>query len=141
MDEKIKNFLQTLQSKICVFASASKDGKPHCSVMGFALFPDDKFVFSTHTNTRKWQQLQENNNVSLAIGWDFHGLNLQIDGVATCISEGEELEQIASEFFQQNPDAAKFRTPDTCFIKVQPTWIRKTDLSLTPPVIEELNLP
>ncbi len=140
MDDRVRTFLKTLQPKICVLATASKESKPHCAVMGFALFSDDTIVFSTHTNTRKWQYLQDNKNVSVAVGWDFHDLNLQIDGVAELIDKGEALEQTAHEFFQINPDAGKFRTPDICFIKVRPTWIRKTDLSLTPPAIEEMNL-
>jgi len=140
MDDKTRTFLETLQPKICVLATASKEGKPHCAVMGFALFSDGTLVFSTHTNSRKWQHLQENKNVSTTIGWDFHGLNLQVDGVASLIDKGESLQQTAKEFFQINPDAAKFRSPDTYFIKIRPTWIRKTDLSLTPPDIEESNL-
>lgn len=56
------------------------------------------------------------------------------------VEEGEEYKKCDTIFFSQNPVAAKFKAPDTVFIKVKLTHVKSTDFTQHPPVIEESRL-
>ncbi len=138
MKEDVLRFLKEKKPKLCVLATSSIEAKPECAVVGYAVKDDLTIIVSTHKNSRKWNNVKENNKVALCIGWSFTEPYIQCDGVANLIEEGSNYQQSEQFFFYENPDAAKFKTPDTIFIEVKPSWIRFTDFSSHPPKSEEL---
>ncbi|MDP3941133.1 MAG: hypothetical protein Q8Q49_02360, partial [bacterium] len=65
--------------------------------------------------------------------------NIQIDGTATLFEDisSVDFQQLDEFFFTQNPDARKFKTDDSVFIVMKPTWYRLLDLTVLPPTEEE----
>lgn len=138
--DKVFEFLKNKQIKLCAFATSSQDGQPWNAIMGYAVQEDLTIVLSTHKGNRKYNNLQENSKVALVFGWEFSGLNVQCEGEAVIIEEGEEYKKTEEFFFTQNPHAAKFKSPDTIFIKIKPTWMRVTNFNKQPPTVEEQSL-
>ena len=141
MKEAVLKFLKEKPEKFCVLATASKNGKTESAVLAYAIKDDFAILLSTHKESRKTQNILENNQVSLVIGWSFTDPYVQCDGIATIVENNDESYQSDDQFFFSiNPHAAQFKTPDTIFIAVKPTWIRFTDFSSSPPKVEEINL-
>lgn len=135
--EEVVTVLKARDQKLCVLATVSPDGSPTCAVMGYAVKDDGTVVLSTHTDSRKWQNIAKNSNVALVFGWEFTGHNVQLHGQAELVSEGEAFSALEAFFFSVNPQAKKFQAPDTGFIAVTPTWARLTDYTQSPPKTEE----
>ncbi len=143
MQETIRTILQYLkdkQPKLAVIATADVNKKPECAVMGYAITDILTIILSTHKNTRKVLNISENPQVAVTIGWTFTEVNIQIEGIAKIVVEGEHYNMTEAFFFSQNPHAKTFKTADTVFIEIKPTWIRKLDLLSHPPKIEEYTL-
>lgn len=139
MKEHVVELLKQQLSKLCVLSTATKDGKPESAVVGYAVKDDLTLYFSTHTNTRKYKNIVENPKASFVTGWTFNTSNIQIDGTARIISEEHsEYKAIEEFFFTQNPEAAKFKSPGIIFIELTPTWAHLLDLSVHPPMSEEI---
>jgi general stress protein 26 len=137
MIDKILEILNNKQFKLCALATATKSGKPDNAIMGYAVMDDLTIILSTHKKTKKWQYLNENRNVSLVFGWSFEDAYIQYEGTADLVEDGEVYKQCDTFFFSMNPMALKFKTPDTVFIKIHPSWIRLSDFRINPPLIEE----
>lgn len=127
MEKKITDELKNKTQKLCVLSTSSKDGKTESSVVGYAVMDDLTIIMSTKQTTRKIMNLKENSSTSFVTGFSFSDLNVQMDGVAVIISSGEEYQTLDTFFFSQNPDAARFKSDDTVFIKFTPQWIRYLD--------------
>lgn len=135
--EETLSFLKNKNPKLCVIATATTEGKPEAAVMGYAIKDDLTVFLSTHTETRKYQNLAHNSKVSLVIGWDFTEDNVQIDGSARVIEKGDEHSQIEQFFFNQNPGAKAFKSENTVFIEIKPSWIRFMNRKVEPTQISE----
>lgn len=140
MKAKVLDFLKNRPVKLCAFATVSSDGQPWNAIMGYAVQDDLAIILSTHKGSRKYQNLQENTKVSVVIGWEFSGYNVQLEGEATFVEDGEEYSKAEEFFFGQNPHAAKFKSPDTIYIIVTPTFMRVTNFNIIPPKAEEVQL-
>jgi pyridoxine/pyridoxamine 5'-phosphate oxidase len=141
MENNYLHFLQSNPVKLCVFATASDVNQPWCAVMGYAAMDDFTIILSTHEGTRKWRNLMQNQKVALVFGWEFKGFNIQCEGVAEVIDGiKESYNECADFFFTQNPQAAKFRSPTSIFIKIKPTWMRVTNFDHQPPSIWESDI-
>jgi len=137
MQDKVFNYLKNKEAKLCVISTASSDLQPSSAVVAYAVKDDLTVVLSTHPVTQKWKNLKENEKVALVFGFDFAGLNIQYHGKSELIERGDSYNDYEELFFGQNPEAKKFMTPDTGFIKITPTWMRVTDYSAQPPEIIE----
>lgn len=137
-DELVK-YLQK-RPKLCVLATSTKKAKPECSVLSYAVEDDLSIILSTHKSSRKCTYIKENSQVALVFGWAFNQPNIQYEGVASIIEEGEEYKEYEKLFFSANPYARVFKKPETIFIVVKPTWIRWTNFMHIPPEIKEINL-
>lgn len=137
MEDLVRNFLKSKPEKLCVFSTVTKDGKPESSVVGYAIADDFTIIMSTKPTTRKISNLHENPHASFVTGWTFSEMNIQIDGTAQIVSEGDEYTSLEEFFFGQNPAALKFKSPDTVFIKFTPVWMRSLDPTSHPPKVEE----
>jgi nitroimidazol reductase NimA-like FMN-containing flavoprotein (pyridoxamine 5'-phosphate oxidase superfamily) len=97
-------------------------------------------VFDTDSSSRKYKNIVRNPNVSVVVGWDndVEEETLQYEGKCTVL-EGEELTHYKKVYFAKNPGAQKWENePDTAYLKVEPVWVRHTDLKVFPWKISEL---
>jgi pyridoxine/pyridoxamine 5'-phosphate oxidase len=137
----VQNVLQNLkekQFKLCVISTCSHTGTPESAVLGYAVKDDLSVIVSTHTGSRKWKNIEKQSAVSLVFGWTFDELNLQYEGVATLYFQTEDAVKTEEFFFTQNPHAKQFKSDDTGYIVIKPTWIRVTDPRVHPAAVTEL---
>jgi general stress protein 26 len=137
--QAIFDFITHKEEKLCVLATATRLGIPECAVVGFAAKDDGVILINTNKNSRKIANIRENSKVALAIGWNFDERNFQYEGMAEVIErDNPAFADCEQFFFTANPGAEKFKSPDTIFIRVTPTWVRMIDLTQSPPATEEL---
>jgi len=72
-------------------ATVDSEGQPWQRIVLLKLFDEKGFVFFTNYESRKAQQIQANNRVSLAFPWHLLGRQVQITGMAEKISTAESL--------------------------------------------------
>jgi nitroimidazol reductase NimA-like FMN-containing flavoprotein (pyridoxamine 5'-phosphate oxidase superfamily) len=97
-------------------------------------------VFDTNNASRKFKNIQKSPRVSLVIGWEDER-TVQYEGVATLLQDGPELERLKQAYFKKSPDAQKWEiTEGNVYFKVEPVWIRFTDLNTNPWDITVFNL-
>lgn len=132
--EQVVAILRNKQPKLCVLSSATLSGVPESAVVGYAVKDDLTLVFSTQKNTRKYRIITTNPHVSFVTGWSFHEPNIQIDGEARIVADKNDIEyqDLETFFFGQNQDAAQFKTDNTVFIILKPSWYKLLDLSVHP---------
>lgn len=94
-------------------------------------------IFDTNRDSRKFKNIQNNSKVSLVIGWEDER-TAQYQGIATLLQDGLELERLKQAYFKKNPEAQKWEsTEGNVYIKVEPKWVRFTDLNVSPWDISE----
>jgi general stress protein 26 len=137
--DKIVEILKKKQFKLCVLSTISSGASPESAVIGYAVKDDLTLIFSTKKTTRKAINIASNPHVSFVTGWSFTEENVQIEGTARLVNEPSDPEYLEIEnfFFSQNREAEKFKSDDTIFIVMIPTWYRLLDHSTTPPTMEE----
>lgn len=97
-------------------------------------------IFDTNRDSRKFKNIQNNPKVSLVIGWEDER-TVQYQGVATMLQDGPELEHLKQVYFKKSPEAKKWEnTEGNVYFKVEPTWVRFTDLNVSPWAISEFLL-
>lgn len=139
MQNKVLEFLKSQQPRICVLATTCDKGAPHCAAMLYTVSDDLSLILSAHKSTRKCGNLKNNFKVALTFGFNFGILNIQYEGMAELIEEGEEYKKCEEIYFKDHPEAERYKGLDMVFIKIKPQWIRLSDYSVEPPVIEEMN--
>ncbi len=132
--------LRAINPPLCVLSTSSLAGNPQSAVMAFAVQDDLSILISTHTNTRKWKNLEENNKAALVFGLSFGIKNVQAEGTAELLTAGEEFKKVDEFYFTAHPELKKYRKDDTCFMKITLTWVRTSDYAQTPPKVEERTL-
>lgn len=105
-------------------------GKPQSAVVEFGDTDDLEIIFDTFANARKYKNLQNCKDVSIVVGWD-NNITVQYEGKAQELF-GEELERCKEIYFGKNPDAKKWDKVGIKYFKVQPAWIRYSDLNKDP---------
>jgi len=135
VDEEIKKkILGFIKSNLLTVISTIDVGgnKPESAVIAFAETESLELIFGTSNKTRKYKNLQKNQNVSFVIGWDADTGTVQYEGVARELT-GEESLQCARKLAAKNPRAEKFITrEDQRYFLVTPTWIRWLDMTKVP---------
>ena len=123
--------------KLAVEATVGPDGAPQCAVVGFAVSDDLEIVFDTLESTRKACNLHRDPRIALTIGWD-DAMTAQIEGVAD-FPTGAELDRVRECYFVPYPDGRdRLAWPGITHVRVRPSWVRVSDFTKDPPVIEEL---
>lgn len=140
IQETLVTTLRSIKPPLCVLSTVDATGKSESAVMAYAVQDDGTLLISTHTVSRKWKNMQTNNQVSLVFGLSFGVMNVQVEGTATLFSEGADFEANQKIFFDANPELMKYRTNDTGFIQVKPNWVRLNDYTQAPPKVEESSL-
>lgn len=94
-------------------------------------------VFDTNKASRKYRNLTRNPKCSVVIGWD-ENKTLQYDGIVSEIKD-DELLHYKSVYFEKNPEAQKWeKDKNIAYFKIEPAWVRFTDLNHDPWAITEL---
>lgn len=98
-------------------------------------------IFDTNRESRKFKNLQKSSKVSFVIGWEDER-TVQYEGNATLLENGPELERLKFAYFKKSPGAQKWETSEgNTYFKVEPTWIRFTDLNTSPWSISVFDFP
>lgn len=137
MEEKVLEYLKNKTPKLCVISTVTSDQKPESALVGYAVLPDLSILINTNHKTRKWANIKSNPHVSIVFGFGFTELNVQYEGTAELLEDGDSLKKYDELFFSQNEDARKFKSEDTRIMKITPTWMRLMDTTVMPPVQEE----
>ena len=130
MDKKqiILNFLK--KEQLMVLSTINKKGKPQSALVGFSETPNLEIIFGTLNTTRKYENLMNNKEVSLVIGWNLpESITIQYEGVAEEITDSS-LEEYKISHINKSPKREKsVRDARERIFKIMPKWIRYSDLS------------
>ncbi len=125
-DEQLKTIYEFIkQEHLCVVSTVNKNGNPSAATMAFSETPELKLIFSTSVKTRKYENINNNENVAIVIGWDFGKfITVQYEGVAKEVF-GEEIDKIRNIHITKNEETKKFAfSPENRYFLVEPKWIR-----------------
>ena len=127
------------QHQYGVLATVSQDNIPESAFVGIVVTPDLKIIFDTIADTRKYENLVLNPNISFVIGWD-NDRTVQYQGIAK-IPTPAELENLLPTYFEIFPEknVKNENLRDITYFYVEPTWIRYSDLNEDTRQIEEIN--
>jgi general stress protein 26 len=137
--KKILDFMKA--HTLTVIATVDvENNKPEAAVIAFAEKENLDLTFGTSNKSRKYQNLQKNQNVSFVIGWSHEVGTIQYEGIATELEGNEALEHGKMMAFK-NGSAEKFLArEDQRYFLVKPTWIRLLDKTKKPDEIFEITL-
>ena len=127
------------QHQYGVLATVSQDNIPESAFVGIVVTPDLKIIFDTIADTRKYENLVLNPNISFVIGWD-NDRTVQYQGIAK-IPTPAELEDLLPTYFEIFPEknVKNENLRDIIYFHVEPSWIRYSDLNEDTRQIEEIN--
>ena len=124
--------------RLGVLGSISPVGSPQSALVGIAVTPELEVVFDTLTNTRKYRNLRANASACFVIGWD-REITVQFEGTSF-EPQGAELDRYREIYFGVYPDGRdRLEWPGIVHLVLRPIWVRYSDYSQNPPLIEEFN--
>lgn len=127
--EQILDFLKS-QPRM-VLSTVSQKGKLVSAVVGFGQTDDFQLVFGTLIQSRKAQNILENENVSIVVGFDHNG-TIQYEGLARKL-EGAEIDKYAEYHYQKHPKSRQYKDqPGETYFLVEPVWLRFTEVAYEP---------
>lgn len=136
---KIKENLK--YHNLCVISTIGANGFPESATVGFSEDEDLSLIFGTSKFSRKAQNIEDNYKVSVVIGVDpAKPQTVQLEGNARLLTD-HELKRCQDIHFEKNPHAKKLKDdPNQIYILVKPTWVRFTDITQSPWLVEELQI-
>lgn len=124
-----------LKSNFVAEIATTNGDKPTCSPVVYVIDDDLNFYFVTNTETYKAKNIHNNPKVSLSV-WEFSKMSVQIDGLATKITDKQQKEWVIEQFGDAATKDPNFWAPifrikrsDYVAFKIKPTWVRALDLS------------
>lgn len=138
MEEKKKVLEILKKNSLCVLSTSSIKGKSQSAVMESVVKDDLTILFNTEITTRKYKNVQENEQVSIVFGGWSNDPTIQIDGIARELAGQEEVK--AKEYMLSvNPELKEYFNDEMgMFIEVKPIWVRYSDFSKNPPEVLEI---
>lgn len=126
---EIDDFLS--RKKFLTLATTTPDGKPLTHTLAYVSKGPNIF-FSTYKKSRKTKNIQENPNVAYSIYTETEHLDeirsIQMEGIATMISDKKETEEILNLLGQKFPTMSHLiSNPDNLIIKIAPKICYFTD--------------
>jgi len=125
--------------KWAVEASVSGRGAAQAALIGVGVTDELELVFDTIASSRKAVNLQAYPRAAFVIGGWAEGdeRTVQYEGVVD-FPLGEVLDRVKAAYFAVFPDGQeRLAWPGITHARVRPTWIRFSDYTVRPPVIEE----
>lgn len=128
--------------RYAVQSSVSPQGTPQAAVVGVAITDRFEVVFDTLETSRKAQNLRANPAVALTFG------SLATDAARTVQMEGRAVqatgpdrERLITAYLEVFPDGVERQDwTGLVYFCVTPSWLRYSDFSVMPPVVEEWDL-
>jgi general stress protein 26 len=106
------------------------------ALIAFAQNDDLELYFMTFVDSRKYVNLQNNQSVSLVIGFDY--TTVQYEGIACALRETAIKEALYAFSLKETPCSSDFLDdPRARFFKIVPKWIRYSDYTICPAEIFE----
>ena len=125
--EFVYNFIK--QHDLAVISALSKENKPESALIGIAISENLEIIFDTVKTSRKYQNLIQNSQVALVIGWD-NETTVQYEGTAKELSRGDsDLKEIYFTAFKDGRLRAE-TWPGIVHFKITPSWIRYSNFNL-----------
>jgi len=125
--------------KWAVEASVSDRGAAQAALVGIGVTDELELVFDTIASSRKALNLKANPRAAFVVGGWTAGdeRTMQYEGLVD-FPLGEVLDRVKAAYFAVFPDGqSRLLWPGITHARVRPTWIRFSDYTVTPPVIEE----
>ena len=112
--------------------------KPEAALVGIAVTENLEIIFDTIKASRKYQNILQNPEVALVIGWD-NETTVQYEGKATILGDDDEALRLKEIYFEVYPDGLdRVKTMEgLVHIKITPEWLRYSNYN-EPVVIEEM---
>ena len=130
MNQEQKEKILSVLSKytLGVLSTTTSDSLPESALVGFAETKDLELVFGCFYTTRKYKNLQSNQNVAFVVGGD-DDKTIQYEGVVRELF-GDEKDKYVAFHIQKKPSFEKYaKMPGNCYFFVEPKWIRYVDLN------------
>lgn len=135
--KKILDFLKLY--KLAVISTVdTQNNKPEAACVAFAEKENLDIIFGTLNTSRKYKNLQSNQNISFVIGWSDELGSVQYEGVARELSDNEALENGEIMAIKKGKMQGYLSREDNRFFLVKPTWIRFVDKSVSPQEVSEV---
>jgi general stress protein 26 len=127
------------QNKLAVVSTINHSGKPESALVGIAVTPELEIIFDTIKSSRKYQNLLQNPQVALVIGWD-NETTVQYEGEGELLSDDEASDRYREVYFKIWPDGRERAAtwPGLVHFKISPHWLRYSNFN-EPVAIEEIN--
>lgn len=127
-----------VESRFCTLAIADRMGKPHASMMHFAVGVDPLFdiYLATVSGSRKAKMLDDGTlDASIVVGSGDLWKTLQMDGVLRKVSDPEEIKVARGALYAKYPQDKYHEASDSVFMHFKASWYRYGDFSTEPPLI------
>lgn len=122
---------------LLVISSVWKE-EPQSALVAFSFNDKFELMIGTFVEMRKYRNITNTSAVSAVIGWGDDEKTVQYEGVATELVGAERVERV-EEHLKRLPEAEIYSTMENeRYLKIQPKWIRYTDLQAVPELIFEL---
>lgn len=105
----IKSFIKARHSG--VLATADSAANPHAAVIYFTFNEDCTFSFVTKTETQKYKNIEENNNVALAIYDEASQDSVQVTGRVEVIEDRDEVTRLVNRPFKYSAEISRREIP------------------------------
>ena len=126
--QEVLKFLK--EKELAVVSTVSAAGKPEAATVIYFMDDDFSFYFITRRNTRKFENLQLNNNVAIVVGTELMPITVQIEGTAELVT-GEKGESLVTEIAKRPQIQSLYFGPflelkgiDFAAFKVKINWLR-----------------
>jgi len=121
---------------LAVLGSISLEGAPQSALVEIAVTDKLEIVFDTLDTARKYQNLIADRRACFVIGWEDEK-TVQYEGEAVLLKD-RELGWYRSLYVERRVNANERQNwPGIAYFVVRPRWIRFSDFSHLPPLIEE----
>lgn len=124
-----------LKNNFVAVLATTNGEKPTSSPVVYVIDDDLNFYFVTNIDSYKAKNILKNPNVSMSV-WEFTKMSVQMDGVATEVTDEQKKEWVIEEFGDAATKDPNFWAPifrikrgDYVVFKVGPTWLRVLDLT------------
>jgi len=124
MLEKMKVLVK--EKDICVLSTVSEDARPHCSLMVYVADEKCREIYmTTHSATKKYNNLMHNSSVSLLI--DSREITprqqaqaLTVNGVFQPIDDAQKKDRVEAHLLRKHPHLKDFvKNPDAVMICIK----------------------
>jgi len=112
---EIKDLLKN--NRLCTMATSWND-KPYLSLMNYTYLPaENKIILSSRKNSKKYDNIQKNKNISLLVFSDSFKKSATFLGTAVTLNQGDKKEEYYRKIHMKNCDMPQFILgDDKCLI-------------------------